>query len=162
MVRLAHIGFALTLALAIAASGCGPSVIDDSEVEATDENLEVWDVVQKYRQALEERDVDLLYTLVSREYFENSGTTDTQDDDYGYEVLREKVMPVLRDNVKKVRFEVKLKDIRTTPNRAWADFEYFARFLYTEAGKDGWVTRNDFNRLEFLREDGTWKIASGL
>lgn len=142
--------------------GCGPGTIDGTEIEATPENLEIHDVVETYRRALEERDSEALVSLVSREYFENAGTTDSQDDDYGYEQLRDRVVPVLRDNIKKVRLDVRLVEIKVTGDRAMAEFEYFSRFLYTEGGKDGWISSNDFNRLEFVREDGDWRIMSGL
>lgn len=142
--------------------GCGPGMIEGTEIEATDTNVDIYDAVERYRKAIEERDVEALFSIVSREYFENSGTTDSQQDDYGFDVLREKVLPVLRDNIKKVRVDLRVTEIKVKGDRAEAEFEYFTRFLYSEAGKDGWVTRNDFDRLEFVREDGSWKIVSGL
>jgi hypothetical protein len=143
-------------------SGCGPGLIEGTDIEATPDNLSVHDAIERYRRAVEERDIEALAGLVSREYFENAGTTDKQDDDYGFERLRERVMPVLRDNIKRVRLEVRLLDIKVQGTRATADFEYFARFLYSEGGKDGWISKSDFNRLEFYREDGGWKIVAGL
>lgn len=161
--RLPHMAWALAALLAgLGLTACGPGMIEGTEIEATETNVDIYDAVQRYRKALEERDVEALSSIISREYFENSGTTDSQEDDYGFEVLREKVLPVLRDNIKKVRVDVRVTDIKVKGERAEAEFEYFTRFLYSEAGKDGWVTRSDFNRLEFVREDGAWRIVSGL
>ena len=146
----------------VALVGCGPGLIEGTDIEATPANVDIYDVVQRYRKAVEERDVEALAALVSRDYFENAGTTDTQEDDYGFDILREKVMPVLRDNIKKVRVDMRLIEIDVDGDRAHAEFEYSARFLYSEAGKDGWISRSDFNRLELVREDGSWKIQAGL
>ena len=44
------------------ASGCSAGMIGSSEVEATDENLEVYEVIEEYQRALEERDVEALET----------------------------------------------------------------------------------------------------
>lgn len=141
---------------------CGPKMIEGTQIEATDLNMEIYQVIQQYRRAMEERDVVALNAVISREYFDNQATTDTNQDDYGYDKLKEQMMPVLRDNIKKVRMDLRLMEIGVQGERAHASFEYVARFLFTEGGKDGWITKNDFNRLELVKEDGNWRIISGL
>ena len=142
--------------------GCTPTMIQHSQVEATPENLEVWNQVEEYRIAMEERDAERLMSLVSREYFDNFATTDRSDDDYGYNALAEQLAPILRNNAKKVRMKVRLTNLVIEEERAEAHFEYTARFLITEGGRDSWESRNDFNRLVFARENDQWKIIEGL
>ena len=143
-------------------TGCAPAMIQGSSVEATPENLEVWNQVEEYRISLEERDPKRLMGLISREYFDNFATTDRSEDDYGYAKLEEKMAPVLRSNAKKVRMNIRLTQIRIVGDTAEADFEYSARFLLSDNGRDVWETRQDFNRLVFAREQNQWRIIEGL
>ena len=161
MVNVYTYGVACVLVLSFA-FGCSPTLINNSPVEATQENLAVWDKVEEYRLSMEERDVDRLMNLVSREYFDNFATTDKNEDDYGYESLRLRLAPVLRNNAKKVRVSIRLTAMKIENSRAEVQFEYTARFLISEGGRDSWESRNDFNRLVFARENDDWKITEGL
>jgi len=153
MKKLQRIMVALVISSVMSVfSGCGPGMIPGTSIEATDGNLEVYDVVEKYRKGMEERDIDQIMGLVSRQYFDNAGTTHTDKDDYGYEVLREKRLPLLKENIKKIKMNFRLTRIEHSDSRARADFEVKARFLYTEGGNDGWQSMNDFNRIELVRE----------
>lgn len=143
-------------------SACGPSHIDGTSVEDTEENRAIYDLVEAYREAIEQRDVDQLAAIVSPRYFENASTTATDKDDYGYETLREKVLPLLQDSIKAVQYRVRLTRIEVNGDRAYADFEYWLKFLYSEGGREGWRTENDFNRLEFVKGPDGWKISGGL
>ena len=147
---------------ALAATGCTGAVIPGTEVEDTDDNRAIYEVVIAYRDAMQERDIDRDLAMTSPRYYENGGTTDTEADDYGYETLRDVVLPKLRENVKAVQFRVLLRRVMVDEERAWADYEYFYRFKFVEAGREAWDQKNDFNRLEFLREGTQWKIVSGL
>ncbi len=155
----ARIGLLLTLATLM---GCGSTMIPGTRVEDTPSNRAVFNVVEAYRMAIEERDMKRVRNLVSLRYYENASSTDTNDDDYGYTELEGKVIPVLRDNIKKVQYRIKLRKISIHGNRATAEFEYYWKFQYSEGGRENWVARNDFNRLDFVREDGVWKIIAGL
>ena len=144
-------------------AACGPSYIAGSEVEDSAENRAIAVLVEKYRVAVEQRDVASLKEMVSRRYFCNAGTTAEPNDDYGFEQLEQKVLPLLRDNVKSVQYTIDLRHVDfPTPNRAVAEFEYYYKFFYVDEGKDRWAAKNDFDRLEFSLEDGVWRIASGL
>lgn len=143
-------------------AGCSPSTFPGTQIEDTEENREVWELLQRYRRNIEERDVADMRKMISRDYFENAATTDDTTDDYGYDKLMDDVLPILKDNIKRVKVELRVTDIKVGDKRAFATFEYIARFLYTEGGKEGWIASNDFNRLELVREDGVWKIADGL
>ena len=150
------------LLLAGTLAGCATTMLPGTEIEETPENRAVYDLVQRYRRDIEERDVADLRKMISRDYFENGATTDDTTDDYGYDKLVADVMPILKDNIKRVKVDVRVTEIVVGERRAHAAFEYTVRFLYTEGGKEGWIASNDFNRLELVREDDAWKIADGL
>ena len=147
---------------ALALLGCGPKYLEGTEIPETPENREVADLIESYRRAMEARDVDALAALVSPEYYENTGKTSSDDEDYGYETLREVVLPLLRDNIKSVQMRIRITRIEILGERANADFEFWLRFLFTEGGREGWRQWNDYNRLELVREEGEWRIAGGL
>ncbi|HOU52467.1 MAG TPA: nuclear transport factor 2 family protein [Myxococcota bacterium] len=152
-----------SLWLLLAVTACSPKYLPNTEVEDTPANRAIADVVERYRVAVEQRDVDALRGLVSRRYFSNAGTTAEPSDDYGYAQLEERVLPLLRENVKSVQFVIYLRRISfPSETTAQADFEYYYKFFYVEGGKDRWQARNDFARLEFVKEDGVWRIVAGL
>jgi len=148
--------------LSAACAACGTTYIANTEIPDTQENREVYQRVMEYREAIEKRDVEALHAMTSRTYFENAGTTDRSDDDYGYETLQGTLLDQLRDNVLAVQLRILLHRISIDGDRAFADYEYYYTFKYVEGGVEGWEPKNDFNRLEFVREDGVWKIASGM
>ena len=163
-VRASHILFSSLVLVILCglSSGCRTSYIYGTEIPDTEEHRAVYDKVMTYRTAMEERNVEAIVDLLSRRYYENSATTDRDTDDYGYEYLVRDVLPSLRENIKAVQYRVLMKKITVDGDRAWANFEYFCNYKFIEGGKEGWRQSNDFNRLEFVFEDGTWKIISGL
>jgi hypothetical protein len=111
---------------------------------------------------METQNRDRIAGLISRQYYENSSTTDTTADDYGYEELVQQVLPKLLDNIKHVQYRIQVRRIEVDGNRAIAEYEYFYKFQYAEGGRERWISRNDFNRLDLVFEEGSWKIVAGL
>jgi hypothetical protein len=148
-----------TLALSVA---CGPSYIDGTTVPDTVENRELVTMIEDYRLAVENRDVSTLAQLVSRSYFENASTTGITDDDYGYEELLKEVLPVLRDNVRKVIYKLTVERVQIKGSRANVFVAWELTCQYVEGGQEGWSTAKDRNRIDLVIEDGRWKIISGL
>lgn len=150
------------LASLMLAVACGPSMINGSDIEDNPANREIYEMVETYRVAMEKRDVDTLAAMLSSSYFENASTTATGTDDYGYEALQDTVLPLLRDHIKALQLRIRLTRIEVEGDRAYADYEFWMKFLYADGGQEGWRVKNDFNRLEFVREGDAWKIAGGL
>ena len=146
----------------LALSACSAALIPGTEVKDTPENRAVHALLEEYRSAMEARDGERILKLVSTRYYENSSSTDSSDDDYGFELLRKEFLARLRDNVKKVQYRVLLKRVIVKGDRAYAEYEYVARYLFSEGGREQWKMLNDFNRLDLAQEDGAWKIIAGL
>jgi hypothetical protein len=159
---LKHINWFLLVGALVILSSCGSRTIGDSQVPATRENKAVHEVLVKYKAALEARDPDSILALVSKDYLENGSTTDTDADDYGYDQLRDVVLPKLLDNVKAIQFKYRVRGIRIIGERARLDYEYTTSFLYSEGGREGWHTKNDLNEMQLVLENGAWKIMGGL
>ncbi len=142
---------------------CAARQIPGTSVDDTPENRAIVDLINRYRIAVEKKDMDGILELVSRDYFSNFGTTSNADDDYGYEQLVKNVLPVLRDDVKSVNYTVYVRKI-TFPrdNVCYADIEFSYKFFYVDQGKDRWKVGTNLDRLEFIREDDVWRITGGL
>lgn len=153
------LGLVAVLMLSVA---CGPSYVKGTDILDTPENREVIDLIENYRLAIESRDATLLAQIVSRSYFENASTTSATDDDYGYEQLLREVLPVLRDNIKKVIYKVAVKKVQLKGKQASVFVDWELTLQYVEGGVEGWSTAKDKNRIDLVVEDGRWKIASGL
>lgn len=150
------------LALALLA-GCGPGYLDAGrKIPATPENKEIFAILVAYHKALEDRDSAAVRKLVSKRYYSNGGTTETDKDDYGIDKLDAEVLPKLGANVKRLQFRIRLLAIVIDGDNARAEYEYHARALLTEGGKDSYRMWNDFAQMKLQREDGAWKIAEGL
>lgn len=160
--RIPNLSTGLALCAALALAACGATMLPNTEIPDTEETRAVHSRVMQYRQAMEDRDVDAILAMVSDRYYENAGTTDSDADDYGADELRSKVAVLLRDNVLAVQYRIILRDIQVDGDMAHADYEYYYRFKFVEGGREGWAQRNDFNRLEFVREGTSWKITGGL
>ena len=141
---------------------CGPQHIRGTTIPDTPTNREILEMIETYRIAVEERDIQTIGTLVSRRYFENAATTAESKDDYGHEELLKKVLPVLRDNVKQADYKLLVERITVTGNEAAVFVEWDLTFQYQEGGLDGWASGKDKNRLDLVVEDGRWKFLAGL
>ena len=105
---IAAIGLTLTVGLF---AGCQVAHLPNTKIAATDDTRAVYTVVMAYQAAMEARDPDTLMSLVSSSYYENRGTTETDQDDYGYDELRERVSQQLSANIIAVRYQILLTSI---------------------------------------------------
>ncbi len=161
--RLSTLTCALLLAAGLTTAGCGPRYVKGTEVEYTAERQHLADLVERYRLAMEQRDVDALRELASDDYYENASTTTDPEDDYGHAGL-ERVFTDLINNVKDVKYEVEITDIQVMGEgkSAHVDLEYTGKYLYTIGEQDRWQTVSDKNRLSFRKEKDQWRIVSGM
>ncbi len=132
-----------------------------TEVAYSDEKQGVADIIESYRVAVEKRDVDTLRALTSLDYYENGSTTNSPDDDYDYNGL-EKVFAELKNTVRAVKYEIKIKAIEVIENEARVDYSYRGQYLFAAGEEDRWATVSDDNRLTLRKESGSWRILAGM
>src|ERR1044071_3894793 len=72
----------------LAVAGCATHYIPNTDVEDNDDNRKVIAFCEKYRHAVEERNVPLLLDMASPSYYEDGGNVDATDD-MDYAGLRE-------------------------------------------------------------------------
>jgi hypothetical protein len=107
------------------------------------------------------RDFDSVSKLLSKDYYENAGTTDRTEDDYGLAGIK-KLFTTLGDHVKEVRVEVTIRDLSVEGDRGRVVFDYALTMLYDVGGEERWQTARDVNQVELRREGGSWLILSGI
>jgi len=145
----------------VGTTGCGPKYVKNTKIEYTSQKQALADVVERYRVAMEQRDVEALRALASRDYYENGSTTTDPGDDYGYEGL-ERVFADIKNNVKEIRYEIEIKAIDILGEAATVDYAFSGQYLFTVGERDRWETTTDTNRLTLRQEDGTWRVVSGM
>ncbi|MFH1530332.1 MAG: hypothetical protein ABIK09_06300 [Pseudomonadota bacterium] len=156
------IRMALVGVLVIAAASCGPQYIDGTKVEDNPTNRTIVNLVEAYRLAVEQKDVNVLARVVSTQYFENAGTTGYSGDDYGLKTVLVEVLPLLQENIKEVFYKIQIMRIDLMGQTASVHIEYQLKFHYIEGDLDGWSNKSDRHRLDLIWEDEAWKIAGGL
>lgn len=179
---------ALALVAALAPAGCATGRIPNTDVPDTSENREVIQFCERYRRAVESKDVRALLSMASPRYFEDAGTP-TGDDDYGYEGLQ-RLLSVWDQTVRQVRYEIRYRRISADSqhnDRLFVDFTYTGSYTLQQpsggreepAGaalhidpvrgatpvdrdEEVWFRRVADNRLELERVGDSWRILSGM
>ncbi len=125
------------------------------------ENRQVVDVLLQYRRAVIRKDVGALRRLVSEDYYDNGGTTDTTRDDFGVDELPE-IFELIAQHAEQIKYDVVVKDVEIKDDVAYVDYEYEYAYQYKVGDQTSWDAGLEVNRLELAQRDGEWKIISGL
>lgn len=147
-----------SLCVLAAASGCvryfpGTNIPDNADTQA------IKAIMEKYRSAVEAKDVTAILALVSETYRDDAGTIHT-DDDLDYSALRE-VLPKRLSKVQNPNLYMELKRIDVERDLATATYSYVWRYrlpsLTSRPGSD-----SDIMQMAFKRVGKEWKITRGL
>ncbi len=153
----------LLIAALLGASACSTRYIGNTRIEDTDENRAVLRVVEQYRRAVEDRDVERVLSLTSDRYFEDPGTPHIPADDYDKAGLREKLeSSFAKVQEHRLAIDVRRLKMNDDEDEVAVDYRFDYRYRLDMARAEQWREQNDLNRLELRLEDGEWKIVSGL
>ncbi len=190
LLRTSSLSFLLALAPGLDA--CVTGNIPNTDVADNSENREVIGVAERYRRAVEQRDVRTLLSLAAPNYFEDGGTPQG-DDDYGYDGLR-RLLAVWTEEVREVRYEMRYRRVtfERDGNRAQVDYTYTGSFTLRRpqmaarsnviirdstsmlnldpargatpvtGESEVWYRRVADNRLELEKVDGHWRVVAGM
>lgn len=151
--------FATAALLALAA--CEPTLIPNTHVEDTGQNREVVDFVEKYRSAIENRNTAALLALASRNYFDDMGTPAGQDD-IDYDGLQAGLAR-MREEVLGARYQISYRSVTfDTEQRVLVDLLYTGWFRVNTGEGPTWKRRLEPHRIVLAREDGQYRILSGM
>jgi hypothetical protein len=152
------------LALAAAttgASGCAARRIPGTDIPDTSDTQAILGVLREYRAASEARDAGRILALASPAFRDDAGTP-TPEDDLDYERLQQ-VLPRLLQATPELKLDVSVRRIDVQGETARAVF-YFTNTYKLAAGSGAARPRSDsdLKEMQLRREDGAWKVLSGL
>ncbi|QDG54017.1 hypothetical protein FIV42_25735 [Persicimonas caeni] len=139
----------------------GFNIDEEAEIADTTTNRQVIDVLVHYRQAVVNKDFGALKRLISEDYYDNAGTTDTTTDDYSAEHLGE-VFEMMAQHAQDIKYNVLVQGVEVSKDRAFIDYKYDYAYQYKVGEDVAWDAGVDVNRLELIQEGGKWRIVSGL
>ncbi len=162
MRRLIFAGtFVGATALTVLAPGCKTQYIPNTTVEDTDQNRDVIDFVEKYRHAVERRNVGQLVNMAHPKYFEDGGNIE-HGDDIDFDGLKNHLQERFA-LAKDVRYEVRYRRIGSgRAGTIEVDYTYTASFKIPTANGDVWRRVVQDNRLLLVPEGESFKIVSGM
>ena len=96
---------------------------------------------------------------MSDRFFDDNGTINT-DDDRDYDALREQLARF--EQLLDVRYEMRYRRVTYRSDRILVDYTYTASFKVATPEGDRWETRLRDNRIELVREEGEFRIISGI
>ena len=141
-------------------AACAPSRIPNTDVPDSKENRAVYEVIRQYAEALRRKDTAAILMLVSPDYYDNSGTPDPGDD-----VTRDTLEKHLATDLSKIEsvgLEMGVKRIEVNADEARAEVFYDAAYrIVTPAGPVA-KRPSDISQMRFRKQNGAWKIISGL
>lgn len=141
--------------------GCTKTTIPNTDVDDSSENRKVIDFCEKYRHAVEERDVEALVGMASPRYFETGGNAKSSDD-IDYAGLRAYLSTKFK-MTKAIRYEIRYRRVAVTETKIInVDYTYTASFLIPTTNGDRWNRAVRENRLQLLHEGDSFKILGGM
>ncbi len=152
----------LALVAAVLALAACTHRIPNSDIQDTPDTRAILGVIDQYRQAVERRDATAILKVVSRRYFDDQGTPDPADD-LDFSQLA-KALPDDLARLSGARLDIGVKEIEVNPDatEATADVFYDGHFRITTPRGEVPKAESDVSRMRFRKENGAWKVTSGL
>jgi hypothetical protein len=146
----------------LALCACSKDTIPNTDVEDSPEARDVVQFVEKYRVAVVNRDVGKLLSLASKDYFDDMGTPQG-DDDVDLEGLTERLKTSFGPDLLSVHYDIRYRDVVFLPTKVLVDYTYIGRFRINTVDGSKWERRLADNRMVLLkRSEGVYEIASGM
>ena len=153
--------YVAALAVAVLTPACAKTYIPNTDVQDTSENRNIILFCEKYRHAMEDRNVADLLKLMSPAYFEDAGNTKNEDD-ADFEAMRQFLTG---DFLKTsgIRYEIRYRRVTLTEtNHIFVDYSYAAAWKIPGAKTEEWHHEVTDNRLDLVRDEESFKIVSGM
>ncbi len=149
------------LSAALSTAACSKPYIPNTDVEDTTQNRDVILFCEKYRHALEDKNVSELLKLMSPGYFEDGGNTKNEDD-ADFDKIREFLTgDFLRTGG--IRYEIRYRRVTFTQTKhVYVDYTYAAAWKLPGVKQDEWHHRVADNRLDLIPQGDTYRIVAGM
>jgi hypothetical protein len=149
------------LGASLGATACTTHYIPNTDVEDTSENRQVIAFCEKYRHAVEERDVPLLLSMASPAYYEDGGNVDASDD-LDYAGLDQYLHSQFKE-ARAIRYEIRYRKVtRGSKHHLYVEFTYSASYKIPGLKGEEWKHTVADNRLELVPDQQNYKILAGM
>ena len=146
----------------VVSTACSHDKIPNTDVDDTPEARDVIKFVERYRAAVVDRSVPKLLELASKEYYDDMGTPQG-DDDVDLEGLKERLTATFGPDLLSVHYDIRYRDVVFLPTRVLVDYTYIGRFRINAPEGARWERRLSDNRMVLLKTGkGGYAIASGM
>ncbi len=154
----------IRLAILVAlAAACGLRTLPGTDVPETRDTRAIYDVVQQWVTAMNERNAAGVLAVTAPDYFDDAGTPDPTDDlDRG---KLEQVLPEIFSKVEGAKLAVTIRRIDVDKSAGTATAElYYDSYYRVQTPANQPVPRRDSDvyRLKLKKEQGAWKIVAGI
>jgi hypothetical protein len=162
MVRtgLARLVLGACLAASATSAGCTSHYIPNTDVEDTDDNRKLIAFCERYRHAVELKNVPLLLKLASPKYYEDGGNVDASDD-LDYAGLKDYLTNKFQD-ARSIRYEIRYRRVVKEEDRIFIDYTYSASYRIPGTQGEEWRRKVDDNRLELIAHNEEFRIVAGM
>ena len=162
MIRLHRPGLILSALLALAAplAGCSTHYIPNSDVPDNEENRRLMTFCEKYRKAVEQKDVATLLKLAAPSYYEDGGNVDASDD-LDYAGLKSYLTTKFQD-ARAIRYEIRYRRVVRENDMIYVDYTFSASYRIPGVKGEEWRHRVDDNRLEIVPFQDDYRIVAGM
>ncbi|MFY0574465.1 YybH family protein [Cystobacter fuscus] len=141
-------------------SACGPRYIPGTQINDTQDTRAILKVMERYRVAVEARDAKAIQALVSPNFRDNAGTEDPLDDLTAENLAQ--TLPALLARVDAPRLEMDVRRVDVKRD-GWATVIYYWNASWRAPGLMERPQRDsELEQMVFQRENGEWRIVSGI
>lgn len=158
--RLAKIAAPALLLATAALGGCSTRYIPNTDVEDSEENRKIIVFCEKYRRAVETKNVGALLQLASPKYYEDGGNIDASDD-LDYAGLGEYLSGKFQD-ARAIRYEIRYRRVVKEEDIVYVDYTFSASYRIPGQKGEEWRNKVDDNRLELIPHQDEFRIVAGM
>jgi ketosteroid isomerase-like protein len=149
----------LALALLLLPVACAAKRIPGTDIQDTEDTRAILGVMENYRRALEARDAAAIQAMVDRNFRDNAGTVEPEDDLTYESLMRELPARLAKFDDVKLEFNVKRIDVQGAT--AQAVYLWNARYRMPRINNKPQL-ESELEVMVFNRAGDGWKIVSGI
>lgn len=140
--------------------GCATHYIPNTDVEDTSENRKIITFCERYRHAVERKNIGELLQLASPDYYEDGGNIDAADD-LDYSGLKEYLSTRFQD-ARAIRYEIRYRRVLQEQDMIYIDYTYSASYRIPGSKGEEWRRKVEENRLELVPFQDEYRIIAGM
>lgn len=141
-------------------AGCSTHYIPNTDVEDNDENRKVVAFCEKYRHAVENKNIAALLKLAAPNYYEDGGNVDPSDD-IDYAGLKAYLQGKFQD-AQAIRYEIRYRKVGKHRGSVYVDYTFSASYRIPGMKGEEWHRKVDDNRLELVPFQDDFRIVAGM